>query len=105
MFGVGTSKPLFTNARDPLVATLRDHQMGVWVVLAATSIPALMNRQRVGEPFSLRELLGECVRQLDLIFAVQVSRQSEIRAQIQASVRPLEHVGGIPVLMRIVMCP
>jgi hypothetical protein len=44
---IGASEPLLLRSLDPVVLPLRNHQVRMWVVIAATGVFAGMNRERV----------------------------------------------------------
>jgi hypothetical protein len=81
---------------------LGDHQMRVRIVLVPVRVVAGVNGQRIGQRFIRGKLLGERVRQFDLVVRLQVARQREVGADIQTTIRALEQVGRIPVLARLV---
>jgi hypothetical protein len=79
--------------------------MRMRIVFPAVGIMAGVNGQRVRQPLVRRELLGERMRQRDLVIGRQVAWKREVGAQIQATVGSLEQIGSIPVLARIVSNP
>jgi hypothetical protein len=90
MRGVRTTEPLLATALDAVVPALRDHQMRMRIVFPAVGIMAGVNGQRVRQSLVRRKLLGEGVSQRDLVFRFEITREREVRTQIQAAVRSLE---------------
>ncbi len=86
---IRAAKPLLFAAWNPVVLTLRNHQVRVRVVIVSVGVIAGVDGERVREPFVGRQLMRKGVRQCDLIVRVEVTlrrRGTRDRAHVRRDV-------------------
>jgi hypothetical protein len=77
----------------------------VRIVRLAVAVAALVNREGVRQVLLVGQVVRKLAREGDLILGVEIPRECEIRADIQAPVGALVEVGRIPESLRVVMRP
>ena len=95
-------EPLLGGPRDPVIATLGEHQVRVRVLAIHA---AAVEGERIGQPLPGAHSLGECARECLPAGRVQFARQSELDLAVKPPVGALVVVRGLPVGARVLLGP